>query len=399
MIINFAEVFSKLFRSHWLAFLISFLMAFAVYFTSASSLSAFLFLSFNSLIWIGSIIVSGHNTDPNNANTATEKRALELEVKNLIDDMGAILTEEMGRAKTELGRIKVILSDAIHALNSGFSGLNNKSQIQQEQIVAIMSRLLVPSENGKEQEIAFVEFAESTSETLGHFIEYITTISKESMRMVSNIQDLSSHMDEIHLLLNKVTGISEQTNLLALNAAIEAARAGESGRGFAVVADEVRKLSTDSNEISNAIRHVLSRSSSDISDAESQVEKIAAKSMIVAIESKGKSDENLVNLKEIGEIIVDKMAVVQSTTSEINQEVGVAIRAMQFEDMVTQLAAHIESTCESVARVYHHLFSKYQRSIRKVSLSKTMLSKRTAIYNRTALIESRRYVTDCKRLG
>lgn len=292
---------------------------------------------------------------------------LELEVRSLIDDMGTILTEEMDRVKAELARIKVILSDAVQVLNNGFSGLNNKSQIQQDQIVEIMSRLLVPAEDGKGQEVAFVEFAENTSETLSYFIEYITKVSKESVKMAGNIQDLSSHMNEIHVLLNKVTGISEQTNLLALNAAIEAARAGENGRGFAVVADEVRKLSTDSNEISNSIRHVLSRSSSDICDVESQVEKIAAQSMIVAIESKGRADEKLVDLKEIGKILLEKMAIVQLTTTEINQEVGMSIRAMQFEDMVTQLADHIKLTCENispfirkVSEFYLQSFSEYQ---------------------------------------
>ncbi len=349
-------------KVYWLVLLVSLSLIVGAYVVPLSASSKSLFLIFNTLIWVISIIRLNKNVILDKLEAGIYNEGLEVEVKCLIDDVGTILTDEMDRAKTELARVKVILSDAIQVLNDGFSILNDKSKLQQDQMLEIMSRLLVPSEKGEEQEVAFISFAKDTSKTLGYFIEYITKVSKESMQMVQNIQDLSLHMDEIHELLNKVTGISEQTNLLALNAAIEAARAGESGRGFAVVADEVRKLSTDSNEISSAIRDVLSRSRSDISSAESQVEKIAAQSMNIAIESKGKADEKLVDLKETGKIIVEKMAIIQSATVEINQEVGVSIRAMQFEDMVTQLTEHIKLTCENISPFIHQVSDFYSQN-------------------------------------
>lgn len=69
----------------------------------------------------------------------------------------------------------------------------------------------------------------------------------------NNVENVVGDTQNIHKILQAITGISEQTNLLALNASIEAARAGEAGRGFAVVADEVRQLA---NRTSSSVEEI-----------------------------------------------------------------------------------------------------------------------------------------------
>ena len=62
----------------------------------------------------------------------------------------------------------------------------------------------------------------------------------------SEMQGISTLLDELSANNEEVVSIASQTNLLALNASIEAARAGEAGRGFAVVADEINALAQNS---------------------------------------------------------------------------------------------------------------------------------------------------------
>lgn len=73
----------------------------------------------------------------------------------------------------------------------------------------------------------------------------------------SNINMLTSSIQEIEKVIELINSINEQTNLLSLNASIEAARAGESGKGFAVVADEVRKLADESRQSTENVNKVI----------------------------------------------------------------------------------------------------------------------------------------------
>ncbi len=191
--------------------------------------------------------------------------------------------------------------------------------------------------------MTFQHFAEETEKVLGLFIDHILTVSKQSMAMVDVINDVDKHMRRIEKLLSDVQDIADQTNLLALNAAIEAARAGEAGRGFAVVADEVRDLSKNSDRFSEEIRVVVDSSKSKIDQARQMIETMASKDMNVAISSKANVEDMMAEVAKINDTIAANLNQVSSLTSQIEANVGDAVRALQFEDMTRQLVDYIQS--------------------------------------------------------
>lgn len=191
--------------------------------------------------------------------------------------------------------------------------------------------------------MTFQHFAEETEKVLGLFIDHILTVSKQSMAMVDVINDVDKHMRRIEKLLSDVQDIADQTNLLALNAAIEAARAGEAGRGFAVVADEVRDLSKNSDRFSEEIRVVVNSSKSKIDQARQMIETMASKDMNVAISSKANVEDMMAEVAKINDTIAANLNQVSSLTSQIEANVGDAVRALQFEDMTRQLVDYIQS--------------------------------------------------------
>lgn len=285
---------------------------------------------------------------------------LDTQIHDLVTDIHTHLQADVNEIRGDVQRIRGLVNDAIEKLNSSFHGLNNQARQQSSLVVQILESMTHHStdNNGNAREaMLFNQFAMETNETLANFVEHIVTISKDSMSMVHAIEDIAIDMLQVGKLLDDVKSISDQTNLLALNAAIEAARAGEAGRGFAVVADEVRKLSQNSNQFSEKINQVTKRSLQNINAAKDTMGVMASKDMTVAIESKVRVNDMLKELEKVNRVLQEKLGSVSSITDQINSDVGNAVLALQFDDMVTQLSQRIEKACADVDN-YMRLFNK-----------------------------------------
>jgi methyl-accepting chemotaxis protein len=334
----------------WPALLISVVVLIASFFLPVTTFSAPLLVAVVTAVWLVVGLMPKKAVEA--AALRVEKAPssatdIDQEISGLLDDIGLIVSDELSNAQEELVRVRELLADAIVQLSNGFHGMNEHAQLQEQEISGVMAAM---SGGGADLEgMDFDEFVEETSSTLSYFVENILNISKQSMEMVGSVDDISANMDEIHELLKNVTGIADQTNLLALNAAIEAARAGEHGRGFAVVADEVRKLSTGSAETGEKIRSVIVKSRGNIGEAVSKIGEMASKDMNVAMESKERVNHMMQELGVMNDFVHKKMALIKGISNEINNDVGTAVRGLQFEDMITQLTQHIETTCAQVA--------------------------------------------------
>ncbi|MBS7525151.1 PhnD/SsuA/transferrin family substrate-binding protein [Fusibacter paucivorans] len=84
-----------------------------------------------------------------------------------------------------------------------------------------------------------------------------TQVLEANVETLAENKGLQSSAREIDAIIEYIRKIARQTHLLALNASIEAARAGEAGRGFAVVAQEINKLSSETEEATEKIEHIV----------------------------------------------------------------------------------------------------------------------------------------------
>lgn len=264
----------------------------------------------------------------------------------------------LGAMRNDLQKIQGLVSDAVVTLQGSFNGLNTASGQQRDLVTMMVNKMESASEGNEESDtISFAEFANETDKVLRFFIDHVLQVSVNSMRMVEHINEMIEQMNQADGLLGDVKTIADQTNLLALNAAIEAARAGEAGRGFAVVADEVRNLSARSNSFNDEIKEVIGNTQEIIQKASAEINELASKDMNFAIESKSQVDEMMGQVAEVNATIEHRLQDVSSIASDIDQMVGNAIRSLQFEDIVNQLAGYSQRHLDRAEKLVDEMHS------------------------------------------
>ncbi len=236
--------------------------------------------------------------------------------------------------QVEAGRTQT--ADAVTTLAVRFSGL-----VEKLEAAVSASQSAAGDVDSKQGQDGLVALLTSSQQDLGSIINSLreSTISKH--KLLREIDQLASFMDELKQMATEVGSIAMQTNLLALNAAIEAARAGEAGRGFAVVADEVRRLSTLSGETGKRISLGVEQINTAIA------------STVEASEQSKTRDNELVKHSEavIGQVVerfhgaasrlTESSSILNEASIGIRDEISDVLVSLQFQDRVSQILSHI----------------------------------------------------------
>jgi len=306
-----------------------------------------------TLAWVISMLWNGRKPGSGSDAGAGEDAESQLteEVFGLAADLDRAVAALSTQIRNDLTQMRTLVSDAVGTLQHSFHDLNELSQSQQQLVVSMIEESS-QEDDEKHSSVHFKDFAEETDRVLSYFIEHIVETSADSMHMVEQINDMVVEMDKADALLNDVKAIVDQTNLLALNAAIEAARAGEAGRGFAVVAEEVRALSQRSDRFNDQIRGLINGSRGNIDEARETVSRLASKDMSFAIHSKSRVDEMMAQIGAMNQKAEQRLGRVSGIVQHINNDVGDAVRSLQFEDIVTQLASYTERHLDHLQGIF-----------------------------------------------
>jgi methyl-accepting chemotaxis protein len=250
----------------------------------------------------------------------------------------------------EIGRVQVLLSEAIVSLTHSFQGMHEQTEVQRRLTLAVTAGA---DEVGTG--VGFDAFIRDTSEAMQRVVDSIVANSKLAMGLVQVTDDIAKRTRDVQSILSEIGEIAKQTNLLALNAAIEAARAGEAGRGFAVVADEVRDLSARTSQFSQQINALMLGMRDSVAQTETAIQRMASQDMGFATESKQQVMAIIGTMDQQNGRRVEAIAGLGVSSQEVEALVGKAITSLQFQDMVSQLTAHVVHRVEALAAVSRHL--------------------------------------------
>jgi methyl-accepting chemotaxis protein len=269
-------------------------------------------------------------------------------LRNLAAEIEAGLCRELSMVREGIQQAEGLVRDAVTKINNSFRGLDQQAQSQLSLVSSLIEDLTGSEGKGDSRHVGMQQFTQETSAVLENFVGFTDKSSRQSAEVARKIDDMSGRMSSIFKVLDRIDAIARQTNLVALNAAIEAARAGEAGLGFAVVAHEVRSLSNSSRSLSEEIGNQVTEARQTIIEARRIVNEVAAEDTSVALNA---STHVKVMMKDLGEVekqIGISLERISTTTRQIHENIGLAIRALQFEDIVKQLLYYNRARLEKV---------------------------------------------------
>lgn len=247
----------------------------------------------------------------------------------------------------EIDRVRTLLQDAIVKLSHSFTGMHAHTRAQHE----IALQITAQGTGSDSQADSFDRFITNTSSVMQRIVDSVIENSRIAMELVELTDTISKRATDVEQILGEIGAIAKQTNLLALNAAIEAARAGEAGRGFAVVADEVRDLSARTSAFSQQIGGLMQSMRDGVRQTESAISQMASQDMTFALSSKGEVEQVLAEVERLNQQREQGVARLSAHSDAMDAEVGQAITAMQFQDMVSQLIGHVVERVDALAGV------------------------------------------------
>lgn len=231
------------------------------------------------------------------------------DISNMSQQMQSGMEDIYGKVEN-LNSASKLTKDAMSEVGSGTTETANAVQTQMQQKVEMVSSAADRINESMQHTLQVLESAGKDMEVLVSQVEHSV---EKGDSVAGQLETLDKYIEEMHSIVELISGITSQTSLLALNASIEAARAGEAGRGFSVVATEISGMATQTKEATVHITELIENISNAISEVVSVV-----REMIGAINEEKQSTENTANnFSDIQSNTLD----IQSNMEQLNSNI------------------------------------------------------------------------------
>lgn len=239
----------------------------------------------------------------------------------------------------ELTATSSVIENSALDLSQRFQILADTARAQMARVEAVTTTARSIEVGG--QEVQLSEATQFIEQALVKVIDTVLTVSKNAMRMVYSLDDVSVEVQGAGKCVTELQAINRQTRFLALNAAIEASRAGKNGAAFEVIAREIRALSNETEKTVGSVSSRIASISESVHRSHAVLQAIATADMNEHIMAKERLDALLTGIMAQNTNFNSILAETADASAALAATIAPLVMGLQFQDRTAQHLAHV----------------------------------------------------------
>jgi methyl-accepting chemotaxis protein len=248
------------------------------------------------------------------------------------------------RMSEQLKQTSSQIESSVVEVCSSFQGIAQRAK----ETVARTTGFLSQQGEGSSDTRSFEGLIDNCSSTLVKILNVTEEAGEISRRAIERIQQMDKASQLISASMLQLERIAVGNKVLALNARIEAARAGRYGVGFAVVAMEVISQTERSQkvnaQVSGLITNLRELAGSTLQDLRQMNDKDRKR----VEQCKREVNESLRDLQGAHGEMKTMLTEITGEGALLANDIGAAVRGLQFQDRTSQQIAHVVEDLETV---------------------------------------------------
>ena len=269
-----------------------------------------------------------------------------------LEQLAGVSEQALASARADVAQLRAIVNDAVRGLGASFDALNRDVQSQSDVLTrALTSRSHV--EAGHEAELP--RFIAETRSVLGQLVAQALALSENGRAVAARMNELAQRLARVEEVGRSANRLADRTTLVALNAKIEAAHAGAQGESFMVVANEVRELATEARGFNSEVARLVDDAIGEARGAATEIVERAERDCAAVVAAREQVDALLLRVARLDESMARS---VNEYAGSIGENVAVAVRCLQFEDIASQVAGHALRTLETLSSAMRELHER-----------------------------------------
>jgi methyl-accepting chemotaxis protein len=248
------------------------------------------------------------------------------------------------RMSRQLRQTSQQIETSVVGVCSSFQGIADRAR----SAVARTLGFLGSENNSISGKQSFEALIENCGQTLVKILNSTEEAGEASRRAIERIQQMDRASQAIKVALVKLERIAHENKMLAINARIEAAHAGEHGAGFAVVAVEVASQTQKSQEVTAQVASLIADLRSLAGSALNDLEQMNDRDRRRVEECRREVDASLREIQVTHGEMKDVLTGMTEEGSLLANDIGSAVRGLQFQDRTSQQIAHVVEDLETL---------------------------------------------------